>query len=288
MVIDDDSSLEGVCVEIVFLGTASAEGYPAAFCDCYRCRRARLLGGKNIRARASIVVDGTVLVDIPPDVYTQSLKCGVKLGDIRLLLITHSHPDHLYIPELRLRKEPFTRSRLKMLYVVADRLVARRVRRGLRGELRRSKIRVVGIDPGDTVSIADYRVVAVPAVHNVSGRERPLNYIIEKDGRSFLYAVDTGPYTHEALRVLEGLRLDLVVADATMGLRSSRDFRYHMGFEDVKVLREWMLYKNVVNEDTPFVLTHFSHNYSPPHDELARELERYGFVAAYDCMRLPI
>lgn len=273
-------------MEIVFLGTAAAEGYPGTFCDCARCRRARLLGGKNLRARSSIVVDDVILIDIPPDVYVQSLKCGVKLGNIRFLLITHSHPDHLYIEELRLRKDPFTRVSLKSLYVVGNATVSRRVRRMLKGELRKSKIRVISISPGNTLSLGNYRIVAVPAVHNVVGKEKPLNYIIERDGRSFLYAVDTGPYTHEALRILEKHRFDLVVVEATMGLRSSRDYRYHMGFEDIKVLREWMLYKNVVDEDTPFVLTHFSHNNSPPHDEIVRELERYGFLAAYDCMRL--
>ena len=36
-------------MEIQYLGTAAAEGLPALFCDCETCRKARNIGGKEVR-----------------------------------------------------------------------------------------------------------------------------------------------------------------------------------------------------------------------------------------------
>lgn len=54
-------------MEIQYLGTAAAEGWPALFCDCDICRRARAAGGKDLRTRTQSMIDGTILIDFPPD-----------------------------------------------------------------------------------------------------------------------------------------------------------------------------------------------------------------------------
>ena len=54
-------------MEIQYLGTAAAEGLPALFCDCETCRKARNIGGKEVRTRTQSVVDGKILIDFPPD-----------------------------------------------------------------------------------------------------------------------------------------------------------------------------------------------------------------------------
>ena len=58
-------------MEIQYLGTAAAEGLPALFCDCEICRKARNTGGKEVRTRTQSIVDGKILIDFPPDTYTQ-------------------------------------------------------------------------------------------------------------------------------------------------------------------------------------------------------------------------
>jgi len=37
-----------------YLGTAAAEGWPALFCNCDNCEKARKAGGKNIRIRTQV------------------------------------------------------------------------------------------------------------------------------------------------------------------------------------------------------------------------------------------
>ena len=66
-------------MKIKYLGTAAAEGWPALFCDCPSCQKARELGGKNIRTRAQAVVDGRLLIDFGPDTYLHVIRDGLKL-----------------------------------------------------------------------------------------------------------------------------------------------------------------------------------------------------------------
>ena len=81
-------------MEIQYLGTAAAEGWPALFCSCEICKQAREIRGKELRTRTQAVIDGKLLIDFPPDTYAHALTNQLELGSIRHLLITHSHMDH--------------------------------------------------------------------------------------------------------------------------------------------------------------------------------------------------
>ncbi len=76
-------------MEIQYLGTAAAEGLPALFCDCETCRRARDMGGKEMRTRTQSVVDGKLLIDLPPDTYTHALNYHLRLNNKYLLTINY-------------------------------------------------------------------------------------------------------------------------------------------------------------------------------------------------------
>ena len=53
-------------MKLTYLGTAAAEGWPAAFCNCDGCRAARRLGGRNIRTRSQALVDDALLLERTP------------------------------------------------------------------------------------------------------------------------------------------------------------------------------------------------------------------------------
>ena len=78
-------------MNIQFLGTGAAEGIPALFCNCNFCRSVRLRGGKAVRSRAQVLVDGELSIDFPPDAFYHGLGAGVDLSAVRYLLVTHSH-----------------------------------------------------------------------------------------------------------------------------------------------------------------------------------------------------
>ena len=61
-------------MKIQILGTAAAEGWPALFCNCEACRRAREKGGKNIRTRAGTLIDDQLLIDFSADTIDRRIR----------------------------------------------------------------------------------------------------------------------------------------------------------------------------------------------------------------------
>ncbi len=49
-------------MKIKYLGTAAAEGIPAIFCECKICKKARELGGKNIRTRSQALINDDLFI----------------------------------------------------------------------------------------------------------------------------------------------------------------------------------------------------------------------------------
>ena len=82
-------------MKVTLFGTAAAEGFPAMFCECDNCKRAREQGGRNIRTRSEALVDDSLLIDFGPDLLTHTLYSGLSLIPVTDVIITHSHEDHL-------------------------------------------------------------------------------------------------------------------------------------------------------------------------------------------------
>jgi len=54
-------------MQLTFLGTAAAEGYPAIACGCDNCTVARRRGGRDLRKRSHAIIDDDLLIDLGPD-----------------------------------------------------------------------------------------------------------------------------------------------------------------------------------------------------------------------------
>ena len=81
-------------MRIQYWGTAAAEGIPGIFCGCDVCREAREKGGRYIRTRSQVLLDGVLLVDFGADTYMHSLQYGFDMSKLEHVLITHIHADH--------------------------------------------------------------------------------------------------------------------------------------------------------------------------------------------------
>ncbi|HEV2472042.1 MAG TPA: hypothetical protein VGS41_05210, partial [Chthonomonadales bacterium] len=81
-------------MKITLLGTSAAEGWPGLFCRCRACGEARRLGGKNIRTRASALIDGILKIDFPPDTLYHVIRYNLDLQCLAALVFTHAHDDH--------------------------------------------------------------------------------------------------------------------------------------------------------------------------------------------------
>ncbi|MVO98451.1 MBL fold metallo-hydrolase [Paenibacillus lutrae] len=80
---------------LTFLGTGDSLGVPRVYCDCAVCTEARGTG-VNRRLRSSVLLHTSgerLLIDCGPSWGTQMEQLGLR--DLRHVLITHAHYDHI-------------------------------------------------------------------------------------------------------------------------------------------------------------------------------------------------
>lgn len=273
-------------MKIQYLGTAASEGWPALFCRCGACEKARKLGGKDIRTRSQSIIDDILLLDMPADTYYHALKYSIDFSSIRNIFITHSHEDHFYPFDIILKAPPYAHGGpVQSIKIFGNDVIVK----ALKKTMRLSGLKAAGqyIEPVEVlpfrpVEVDGYTVTALLADH-IPG-ENCYIYIIEKAGRRLLYAHDTGIFPEETWDYLKGIRFDAVSLDCTFVLGYNE--RGHMGFPNNVQVRKRMLEDRCSDENTVFIINHFSHNGNRTHEELSSYSEKHGFITAYDGMSI--
>lgn len=276
-------------MKLQYLGTAAAEGIPGLFCQCENCKRAMKLGGKNLRTRSQALVDDTLLIDFPPDTFLHTVYHGLDITKIRTCIVTHSHSDHLYAPDLEMRKVNFAilDEPIAPFTIYADEHGYDTMVHTLEeSRTQRERVLPVRIDPGQEFMAQGYRILPLRASH--SPKTSPVVYVIEKDSVSFGYFHDTSLLPEESLNKLAQLRrpMKLVSLDCTEGTLPI-DPKGHMNLRQCIQTRHQLLSIGAADEHTIFVLNHFSHNgENTLYDDLSPIAEEEGFVVSYDGMEL--
>lgn len=270
-------------MKLTYLGTAAAEGFPAVFCNCSFCRKARALGGKNIRTRSQAIIDDNLLIDLPADTYHHFLTNNIEGDKIEALLITHSHGDHLYPKELSMRHGAYAHDmRAKTLDIFCGEGAYSRLAANLPANLSISKIA-----PYEEKEIAGNKITALPARH--APGDGALFYIIERDKR-LLYAHDTGYFYEEIFEFLAKREMffDLVSLDCTNVDIPVSDEGHHMGIDNIERLcaRLWEI--GAIDHRTTVVINHFSHNANPLQHVLEERVADKGWLVSYDGMSIDI
>lgn len=275
-------------MEIVYLGTAAAEGIPAMFCQCEFCKRARE-GGETTRSRAQVVLDNELSIDFPPDAFYHGIAFGWEPDKIRFLLVTHSHMDHFYAHDFILRGYKYARG-LSPLDIYGNAEVLEVFGECTKREMRedvRSLIRLHELRAFEPVLFGEWRAVPLKAKHS---SKDPFVFLLEKRGKRILHLTDTGFLPEEDFLYLEkeGKPFDLITYDCTFLYDPASENARHMGIFENKTIYERLKATGLVTSDTKHILTHFSHNSVPTRENLARAEQEFGAVAAYDGMRLEI
>jgi len=277
-------------MEILFLGTSAAEGWPGLFCTCEHCRRAARAGGRNVRTRPSILIDGAILVDPGPDLYHHVVTYGLRLAELRGILVTHAHLDHLSAGEFHFCTPPFAYRDLDPpIPIWGNAEVLEWVREGVRStdddEIRKQ----LGFElnqarPGAPFEIGPYTITPLAADHDKT--QQCLFYHFECDGKTYLQANDTGYFPEATWAWLADRRIDAVSLDCTNGILDGRE--NHMGVSAVIDVVQRLRNQGQLAPSASAIATHFSHNGRLLHDELQAALNPHGIEPAYDGMRLVI
>ena len=288
-------------MKITFLGTGAGEGYPGLWCRCPHCDYARRHGGKNVRTNSCALVDDGLMIDISHGGFDMAARMGLDLSQATSLLITHPHEDHVYpkhllwrrtdekniglpyanqislggprfteVPPLKMFGNRFTKEMLERYFVSNY-------------EQKYTSFEELGIEfhtvAEDAAFETDgYVIQPVRGNHVKTGFSH--GYIISKEDKTLLYALDSGMYDDDMIELLMSRRYDLIVMEGTTGLNDQHGG--HMSLEGNKKMLDLFRRNGCMKEDCRFVLTHMSPHWCPPHDFYAGMVALEGMELAWD------
>ena len=130
--------------------------------------------------------------------------------------------------------------------------------------------------------VEGYKVTALRAAHDPNST--PVVYLIERDGKTVFYSNDTSEYPEESMEYLKNMKkpIDLISLDCT---EACNDAVYvgHLTLNRCIELRKVLLEIGAADDNTKFILNHFSHNgKNVMYDEFVKIAAEYNFDVSYD------
>lgn len=278
-------------MNIKYLGTGASEGWPAVFCSCANCERARERGKKDLRTRSQVLIDNMLLIDLGPDTYIHSLMYGINLNKIRSCLITHSHQDHFYPEDLIFKAEPYGHFGYENSLTIYGNSKVLNILNYMKQLYNDSDNfdQCVNFNQVNTLKRFEtlgYSIVPLPAKHDSSEECFIYDITSLKDKKRLLYGNDTAYFPEETLNAIKDTKFDLISLDCTMG--GNKSCETHMSLMDCIELKNHLNNIGCAHENTVFSITHFSHNGGLLHDELTQIAKKHGIIVAYDGLEIEI
>ena len=282
-----------------FLGTSAGEGIPDPFCTCPICENARRVGGKELRTRSSFLLDEETIIDLGADYFAQARDHDLRLDGLRNVLLTHTHDDHFnytFFWERSVKRagtdEPLTvilseegKRFFDELYVLSPALGSEKLLSPPNAVLR-------AVRPGAPFGMGSYRVTPLRGHHSTVYEKNSTNYLIERNGESLYYALDSGYFLEETFEALKGRQLTYFIGECTFPV----DFDYmtrdsgHMDRTRFVENLDRLCEIGAIGSDTRIYATHIS-PFGSTHETLTAffsSLRRpYRVEVAYDGLELP-
>ncbi|MGI8924918.1 MAG: MBL fold metallo-hydrolase [Fimbriimonadales bacterium] len=263
-------------MNILITGSGGADGIPSFFSDSEVSRYARDHGGKDVRSRAAAIVDNAIKIDFGPDTYAQCSNLGLKASDWKHVLFTHSHFDH-YAPGLfQYAFPPFTEESSTTPIMWGNQAILSGFSNAFEDQDKLEKRLLKSFAP---VDIDGYRVTPIRAYHKLD--EDSLNLIIEKDGKSLLYAVDTGVYQEETWEFLAGRRFDVAVIECADGFLPA-DYWGHLSCDELVQVVDRLRNMGCLDGSSVVCTTHHAHTGMATHAQLEERLSPDAIEVGFD------
>lgn len=254
------------------LGTGSGDGWPSPFCRCASCRWAMAAG--EIRGQTAGLLDNTVLLDCGPEAPRAAVRCGRSLADVRHILFTHGHSDHVGPAALLMRHWA---GRTEPLEVLGPPSALKQCQDWVAPD---DPVRFVAVHPGDDITLDRYRVRVLEAAHDSELGADAVLYDIARGDDRILWATDTGPLPDSVHAAIAGAGFDAVFLEETFGTFTDHGTEHHDLPTFARTLAQ-LRQSGAVVDSTDVVAIHLSHH-NPPGAELARVLGQWGARAGRD------
>jgi phosphoribosyl 1,2-cyclic phosphate phosphodiesterase len=262
---------------IRLLGTGAADGIPGLYSDSRVSHFARANGGKEIRSRASAIVDLGLKIDLPPDTFYQLTRDGLDARDWTGLVFTHSHEDHFAVGELQYGMHPFN-EREYLGYVIYGNAA---ICDGVEKHYPNWPIETVLTKSFEPFVHMDYVVTPFEANHKED--EDSQNLLIQREDRTLIYATDTGIWPEETWDFLSGVQADALVIECTDGFVTG-GYEGHLDVARLRQVVERLRAQKTLVSGSQVITTHHSHQGDATHEELVATLVPEGIKVGYDGM----
>ena len=274
---------EGTNMKVQILGSAAAECFPALWCECEYCAKARKNG--EIRRRAAYRVDDDTLIDFGPDIHWQTTEFGIDLTKIRRVILTHPHGDHLSPIEFLWRKHWFSKAKHEIDLYGAPSVFSKILAfcagdshlLSMENDL---KMRTHAMGHGSTEQADDLTIFAMDADH--APGMQPLLYLLTRGGKTVFIGNDTGWFPPQTWDALAGKKIDLAILDCTNGLNFPDEGRGHMGANVVIRVKKKLEEMGCLKDGARVVATHFSHNGGGSQAEFEAFFDPHGIETGFD------
>lgn len=282
-----------------FLGTAAGDAMPNPYCKCMLCEDARRDPGRA-RLRSILQLDETNLIDFGPDLCGAAVRHNADLTKIKNVFLTHSHDDHFCDSNISLMRMCVTRVNDPLELYCSETAYPRILRlytdfrldstpdEAREGILDRGSVHMHMVKPYITFQAGGYDVMPVLTTHGYP-EQAALNYRFKKDGRSMLYAVDTGYYLEDSLEALRDSKLDTLIMEGTWGNATDKSTLQHLsGPAFVHQLDTFFKY-GIIRKDTAIYVTHINHKHSwtpEAYQKFFDESTDFNVAIAWDGMQV--
>lgn len=282
-------------MKIKFLGTSSATSFPLVFCRCRVCESARVNKGKDIRKRASLLINDDMLIDLGPDITTAAAMYNINLTKIKYILQTHGHSDHFDAGHIITRLKEYAAEDVEHISLFASRETVTTLNMWLKTEepevdlfdsswLDRLSLDIRYIKHGDCIKIEDYRVTPLESLHDIS--ESSLIFIVSCHDKNIMYGTDLFKISESAWDILKSFKLDLVILDHTYG--EGKNAGGHLDAKQVTDIISRMKLEKIIDEGSMVYATHISHEGNEIHENMEKLAKVKGYHIAYDGLEINI
>lgn len=246
-------------MDILLLGTGSADGWPNPFCRCASCRTAG-----EVRGQTAALVDDTLLLDCGPEAPRAAARYRRSLAGLQHVLFTHGPAGHVAPLALLMRHWA---GPTQPLDVVGPPGVLQQCKEWVGAD---DRVRFIPAAAGDQLELGDYRVRVLAAAHGSGLGDAGVLYdLATADGR-ILWATDTGPLPAATHAAIAGACFDAVFLEETFGASTGHGTEHHDLISFAATVAE-LRRSGAVTDATDVVAVHLSH-YNPPDAELADTL----------------
>ena len=230
--------------------------------------------GKLFRRWSSMVVDGTIMFDPGPHVldYMEKNDRMDLLDNIKYVLVTHSHGDHLNLDTVKfiVEKNPdicFWGNAQSM--------------NGVKDLV--SNVNVVEFNKAFT--IGKYTVTPYRGNHSpMIGGEQTYLYGINDGEKEMFYGTDTAWLPTETWYAMKSHKFDCMIMEVTLGdvFGDPRIFE-HNNIRMVEMMLETFRKSGVVKPEAKVIATHIAKGAQHgSHEQLSNRLAGFRMTAAYD------